>query len=365
MKKNFIKVVLSIFLVFMLAITAACSSSNTNSGSSESASSSGGEQEKTTEPIEFKLGTFAGPEHVQVKDVMVPFSEQVLEETEGRINFKLYTGAALSSPPETFDSIKTGIQDAGWIVGGYTPGQFPLHGIINLPHLSKGTAEQVSEVAYKLYEKFPEIQAEYSDVKPLWFLGTEEYVIMTNKKKVESLEDVKGLKLRAPNSEGGLIIESWGATPVSMPSNDMYDALQKGVIDGTVSSMSQLKDYNLYDVIKYITHGNFTNSIMSAPMNKSAWEKIPEGDKQILEEKFIGLPMSKMAGKAFDEQGNKAIEEGKAAGIEFIHMSKEELDKFEKASSVVTEKAIADLEAKGFPAQEIYDAAKEMFSEFE
>src|SRR5699024_920646 len=209
----------------------------------------------------------------------------------------------------------------------------------------------------KLHDTFPEIQEEYDDVKLLWVHAADPYAIITKGKAVRSFEDVKGLKLRTPCVEGGEMIEAWGATPVSLPAPEIYDALQKGVIDGGVLPVAAIKDFNLFDLVDYVTIGNFNTSVFYVSMNKDSWNKISPEDQEAIEENLIGLPMAEKAGIAFDEQKERAEEEALEAGVEFIELSDEELEKFKEASNVVTEKWIEERENEGFDAQKIYDEA--------
>lgn len=359
-------------IIFIMVFAAACGNSNssndsnnnstnesTNESANESTNESTKEEAKSVDPITFKMGHMNPPDHVQDTMSMRLFSEEIAEKTEGRVNFQIYPGGALGGPKETYDNIITGIMDAGWGLQGYVPGQFPVHSVMNLPFMADGTGTELSIIVQKLYDKYPEIQKEYEDVKPLWFHAADPYAIITNGKAVRSFEDVKGLKLRTPSQEGKLMIESWGATPVSMPAPGAYDALQKGVIDGAIFPVAALKDFNLFDVVDYVTYGNFNTSIFFELMNKDSWNKISESDQQIINE-LIGLPMAEKSGEAFDYQVVVAKKEAEEKGIEFITLEDSELQKFKDSAEVVAEQWIADMEAKGIPGQEIYDEAKRL-----
>ena len=350
MKKNISKFLLICLLSGLIIIATACGSTESSGGN------------KGNETLTLKFGHMSSTDHAQHKFSMIPFSEEVEKVTDGRVKVQIYPGGALSEPAETFDSVISGIQDIGWAPAGYSVGRFQVHSVLNMPFLTNGSAAKVSEVAQKLYEEFPAIQEEYKDVKPLWFHATDEYVIFTKGKAVRNYKDVKGLKLRAPNPEGRAMIESWGATPVSLPAPEIYDALQKGVVDGVVLPMAGLKDYNLFDTVDYVTHGSFINSLFWVAINQNSWDKISKEDQEKIEE-ILGETQAKRAGEAFDKQSEQAINEGKEAGIEFITLSEEELQKFKDASKGVSEKWIADMEAKGIPAQEIYDFAYKLMHE--
>ena len=340
--KGFSMIVIVLMFSFILS---ACS------GNSEESSGKGDAEGKS---MEFKMGHMNSPDHVQDKWSMAPFSEEVAKATDNRVNFKIYPGGALGGPKDTYDNIVTGIMDAGWGLQGYNAGKFPVHSVLQLPFLANGNGEELSEVAQQLYDTFPEIQSEYDDVKLLWVHAADPYAIITKGKAVRSFEDVKGLKLRTPSVEAGQMIESWGATPVSLPAPEIYDALQKGVIDGGVLPVAAIKDFNLFDVVDYVTLGNFNTSLFYVTMNKNSWNKMSEENRKTVEE-LIGIPMAKKSGNAFDQQKELAEKQAKENGTEFIELDSAELDKFKESSKSVTENWLAEMKKKGIDGQKIYE----------
>ncbi|MCQ6274155.1 TRAP transporter substrate-binding protein [Bacillus sp. V3B] len=347
MQRKRFKLLIIGLMGLMLLIFTACS--NSTGGESEA----GGDGKL----IEFKFGSMDAPDHVQNSEAFATFSEDVQELTDGRVSFQMYTGGALGGPKETLDNIKTGIMDVGRGIHGYHAGTFEVQSVMNLPFLADGNGEELSVVVQKLHDTFPEIQEEYSDVKLLWVHAADPYAIITKGKAVRSFEDVKGLKLRTPSAEGGEMIESWGATRVSIPAPEIYDAMQKGVIDGGVLPIAAIKDFNLTDLVDYVTIGNFNTNLFYVSMNKDSWNKISPDDQKLIEEKYLGLPMAQKAGQAFDGQKERAEEEAKAAGTEFITLSEDELTKFKDVSKVVTEDWLSKMEKKGIDGQKIYDEA--------
>ena len=351
-KKRF-KVSMVGLLALVLLIFTACSSGASGD------SAAGGEGKGT----EFKFGSMDAPDHVQNLETFTNFSKDVEELTEGRVSFQMFTGGSLGGPKETLDNLTTGIMDVGRGIHGYNAGKFEVQTVMNLPFLADGTAAELSVVTQKLHDTFPEIQEEYSDVKLLWAHAADSYAIITKGKQVKSFEDVKGLKLRTPSTEGGEMIASWGATPVSLPAPEIYDALQKGVIDGGVLPIAAIKDFNLTDVIDYVTIGNFNTNLFYVSMNKDSWNRISSEDQKLIEENFSGVSMAEKAGQAFDGQKERAEKEAKEAGVEFIILSEDEINKFKEPAKVVTEDWLSKMEKKGIDGQKIYDEAVKLIQE--
>lgn len=342
MDKHILKIIIIICLiVLVVSMTSGCEAKSS-------------ENEKT---VIFNFGSMDSPEHVQNTVTFPAFAREVEKLTNGRVAFRMYVSGTLGGPNETLDNIVTGLMDIGRGIHGYNTGKYPVQSVLNLPFLAEGNAKELSIIAQKLYDTFPEIQHEYWDVKPLWIHASDPYAIITKGKVVRNFEDVKGLRLRTPSEEGSKMLESWGATPVSMGAPDIYDAIQKGVIDGGLLPIAAIKDFNLTNVIDYVTIGYFNTNLFYVSMNEDSWGKFKPEEQRLIEEKLIGLPMAKKAGQAFDNQKMKAEEEAKIAGVEFIELPEEEINKFKKASKSVVENWIIKMKVEGIDGQKIYDEA--------
>lgn len=350
------KSLVSGLMVLSLAVLAACGGGAAEPavGSGSNGSNSGGGASAPAQVVELKAGHMNSPQHVQDALVMRPFLQELEKATEGRVKSEIYPGAALASPPTSYDAAVTGIADIMWGLQGYTAGKFPLTSVINLPFIDGGNAESMSRSLWEVYEAFPEIQKEYSEVKPLYFHASDSYQIVTRGKQVKTLEDIKGLKLRATSAEANALIAAWGGTPVSMPMPDMYDALQKGVVDGGVIPIAAIKDFNLGDVVDYVTTGDFHNAAFFVVMNKNSYAKLSPEDQKTLDG-MIGADMSAKAGAAFDTNVAEAMKIVEEKGIEVYELPEAELQRFKDAGKGVTEQWIADMEAKGLPGQAVYD----------
>jgi len=311
--------------------------------------------------VDFKLAHFMSPKHVQHTDMMVPFAEEVKKATDGRVKITIYPGGALGQPPQQYDATATGIVDIAYGLHSYTPGKFPLVSVLELPFMVT-SGKHGSNVLWRLYEKFPQIKAEHPGVKILWLWTHDTGQILTNK-PIRTMSDLRGLKLRCPSASQKNVIQAWGATPVMAPISQLYETLQKGVVDGTVTPVSAIYDFNLQEVSKYLTLGDFYVCTFFMAMNKDAWNKISVKDQEIING-LIGKRMSEKSGAIYDSAAKLGYEACNKTSLDIYKLPPHELAKWKKALLPLHEKWVEDVEAKGLPGKAIYDAAIRFAEEY-
>jgi len=170
-----------------------------------------------------------GPSHA-----LQPWVKQVEEATKGRVKIEVYPSQTLIKGIDMWKGIRSGIADIGWCVQGYWPEQTPLSDVMSLPFLPISSAEKGSEALWKLYEKFPSVQKEFNEIQPL-VLYTSSPNLLVSKKQVRTLEDFKGLKLRVLGGPPTEMAKALGAVPTLIPMPDVYQSLDKGVVDGAAA----------------------------------------------------------------------------------------------------------------------------------
>jgi TRAP-type C4-dicarboxylate transport system substrate-binding protein len=197
-----------------------------------------------------------------------PWVKKVEEATKNRVKIDIFPAQTLAKGPDIWNAVKSGVADMGWCWHGYWPDMTPLSDILHLLGLSFKSAEQASEILWRLYEKFPAIQREYKDFQLLLLYAGDPRFLITNKKQVKTLEDIKGMKMRTPGGPPTEQLKALGAVPVLIPMPDVYQSLDKGVVDGNVISWEAIYSFRLYEVVKYYTFAPLTSTYFSIPMNK-------------------------------------------------------------------------------------------------
>ncbi|KAB2956776.1 MAG: TRAP transporter substrate-binding protein [Rhizobiaceae bacterium] len=303
---------------------------------------------------ELKLADFQPPTHFVVKNVYEPFAARIAEKTGGDVTVKVYMGGELGpGPAEQYNRAVDGVTDIAFGLPGYTASNFPKTLLTELPGVisaDTGTARMNANVDL--------LSDEYKRVVLLGIWNNAPNIIFTASKPIRALADLKGLKIRVPSRNAGLVVEAWGASPVSMPAPEIYNAMQTGVIDGAMTDATTLGAFKLAEVTKYVTTGmDTTISSFFLIMNRDSFEGLSEDQRKVVLE--AGRDAAMNGNKAWLGIADKALS-GFAAteGKEVITLADEKAAEFDAASAAVLDKVVADAEAQGIAAKAFIDALK-------
>lgn len=211
------------------------------------------------------------------QNATMPWLKNIEEATNNEVSIETYFGETLLKARDSWDAIKTGVADIGWMSIAYWPGRAPMSDAFGLPGLKYKTAADLSGAMWKAYEKYPEMQAEYikGGIRPLIFFCTEPYSLFTTKKQVKTLEDLKGLKIRALGGAPTTQMKALGAVPLSIPMPDNYISLQKGVIDGLGAPAEAVVNWRFFEVVRFCTEAPLPVAYHMMGVGEKQWQKLP------------------------------------------------------------------------------------------
>ena len=307
---------------------------------------------KINNPGELKFAVSMPAGHPITTDAFEVWARRVESATLNRVKITVFPGDTLISPTTAYEAVKRGACDIAMLIQPYEPNRFPLTMVMNLP-LDFPNAVVPSKVAWMIYQKFPEIQEEYKDVKLLFFYSTSPYQIHTAKKAIRKLKDFKGLLIRVGDQVDKAIVEALGGIPEFMYMPDSYLALSKGVIDAHMSPFGPMKGFRTAEVTRFhIENANLHTSIFGIIMNLKKWQKLPlEIRKRI--QSVSGLEAAELFGNVFDRTDLDTIKFMKDKGDTFIHLSEGERREWQKSLDVIVKDWVKRVEALGKPGRQI------------
>jgi len=296
---------------------------------------------------ELKLAHFSSTKYHLHNEMFLPLSEQLSEATGGATTIRVYPGGELGKGPvKQYDRVIDGVADIAYALPGYTASQFKKTLLVELPGVVPGN----EDITRKMWANIDMLDREFRRTKLLGLWSAEPAKLLMADKKIEKMSDLAGLKIRVPSKNTGRVIEAWGATAVSMPITQVYQALETGVVDGVLVDTSVLTSFKLGEVVKYVTTGmDGSNSLFMLVMNRDSWESL-DADTQAKLEAMTGADMSQGGHVTMSTAGVKALETWEAEGGEVVRLSPEAAAEFDAASASLAEALIAELEADGIDA---------------
>jgi len=271
--------------------------------------------------------------------------KEVESRTNGRVKITFYPGGTLINAPLMYDGIVKGIADIGWSFLAYTRGKFPLSEVVDLP-LGYKSGYVATRLANEFYKEFK--PKELEDVKVMYLHAHGPGILLTAKKPVHNLEDLKGIKIRATGLSAK-IVQALGGAPVGMPISDAYDALRTGVVEGISVTIEALQQWKLADYIKYVTenYGSAYTTTGFCVMNKNKWNSLPPDVQKIIED--INKEWIEKTGQLWDQLDKEGRVFAQNKGVKFIHLSKEEDEKWASRVRPILDDYVKSMQTKNLP----------------
>ena len=287
------------------------------------------------------------------------YIEMVEKESNGRIKIEYYPAQQLGKMKDLLKLCQGGMTDIAYIAPSFYAGQLPLNTVMTLPFWT--TAMEGTEIYQALVQESPELADEFKkyNIRPLSVFATSQYDVGTVKKKVTKPEDLKGLRLKTSGGIFDKIAQQFGIIPVTVASPEVYEATQRGIVDGNIFSLASVKGYRVNELEKYHTLGLRLGGFPSMyAINDRAWKKLPEDLQKIL----TGSAEKIAAVFAFvwDKKNEELAEEFTKAGMEIYQVSEAERAIWDAPLEGIEKVWIEDMDKMKRPGQKVFDRFKEI-----
>ncbi len=288
------------------------------------------------------------------------WAKEIEKRTNGRVKITIHYSGTLTDPVNCYEGVVTDISDIGHSCLAYTRGRFPLMEVLDLPGYPLN-ALVPTRVTEDFYRKF--MPKELADTHVLYMHAHLPGTITTVKKPVRSLEDMKGLRIRSTGL-ATKIVEALGATPVAMTKGDQYDAMRKGVVDGTVSTPNELLGWKVAEVAQYSTLlldvGYVT--AMFITMNNDKWKSLPPDIQKVFTE--VSNEWVEYTGKEWNRMEIEGYQHGKKVGHTFIYLTPQEQARWRNAVKPLQDDYVKATESKGLPGKEAVEYRRQLIEKY-
>lgn len=281
----------------------------------------------TDDAVELSYGSQYSPTH-PFSRADIAWMNFVHEESKGAIRIKPYWGGGLLSAEESMLEVRHGVVDIGLVTPIYLrAGAHMLRTQAGFYGGSRGYDDQLA-VYRCISQEFPDFAHEMAGLKVFAVQGGNLPGVLTRSKPVTSLEDFRGLRLRAP-VELTPVLKELGADPVNMPMGEVYSALAKGVIDGVVAPADTLQSLHFNEVAKHFSTVSFARGAYPArAMSMKVWDRLPPAAKDVLE-RSIPVWEDAMKQEITTAQA-KGEDFGRKEGIDFVAFNAEDQAKLDE-----------------------------------
>jgi TRAP-type C4-dicarboxylate transport system substrate-binding protein len=253
------------------------------------------------------------------------FQRLISERLKDKVELKYLGGPEVVSSFEQFEALRNGVVDVILGAAAYYTGQVPEASAMLLAQKSSADLRKTG-----YFDLMREIHAKKGGVVYLANLSGVPNVgfRLYTKKKVDKA-DLSGFKIRVSPVYVPLV-EGLSGTPVTMPMNDVYTAIERGVVDGYGATYLGIMDFALHEVTKYVVDIPFYSKDNALLMNAQTWEKLPADVREELEK--ISIEVENQMADFFTKKTGEEDKLLKDAGLEFIRLNEAETAKYYDAA---------------------------------
>lgn len=323
-----------------------------------------GAEKAVTKPIVLKFATFF-PEVNTIAQFNVWWAKEIEKRTGGRVTFEFYWAGSLVKARDLARATGRGICDVALMATGYTRANFPITGIYEAVYITE-KPDAACRAMSELFESEEALRTEWknNNLKLLFFdmLGPN---IFGFRKKVESLEELQGLKIRTAGKMTN-VTKKLGATAVSMSSSEIYEAMDRGLLDGyTNTSLASAATRSFPEVAPYMLDPRMGNyACVETAMNLRTWNKLPSDIKDIISQvskEVLGKSVEIMMADE-DRVMKKMNTDWKAT---LYVLSPDQVEKWKALVLPTHDEFVAELEKKGLPGKALFNSYKALTKKYE
>ena len=314
-----------------------------------------------------KIHHFLSPNSTAQQKLLGPWCEKIAKESNNGLKCQIYPAMQLGgTPPQLFDQAKDGVADIVWTVPTYQAGRFIKSEVFELAFMTK-TATGGSRAFWEYLQK--NSMDEFKGTKLILAHVHDGAVLHFASKQVKTLEDLKGLKIRAPTRIGTRMLSALGATPVQMPAPQVTEAISKGVVDGASLPWEVVPALKVHEVTKFHTETapgqrKMSNTIFVIAMNEAKYNSLPANLKKVIDANS-GAEASAWAGQVWDGTLEPARKLANERGNSITDLSASEYQRWEKATEVVAQEWVKDVSAKGADGKKLLDSARALLNQYD
>ena len=281
------------------------------------------------------------------------FAAEVEKKSNGQLKFEIYPAASLMKAVPQYKALSTGALDMSLYPLAYAGGEFPEANLTLMPAVitsyEQGLRWKDALIGKELMRLLEERNVKI--ITWIWQAGG----IASKGKPVVSPDDAKGMKVRGGSREMDLMIKAAGGAVTNVASNEIYSAMQSGVLDAALTSSTSLISFRLHETSNFLTTGrkhSFWFMFEPLLMSKKSFDALTPAQQKLVVE--VGASLEKFGMEAARADDQRVVDVYLKAGHKVNDMEKEAFDKWRE---VAKNSAWKDFEEKVKNGKQLFDMA--------
>jgi TRAP-type C4-dicarboxylate transport system substrate-binding protein len=290
------------------------------------------------------------------------FAEEVDQRTDGQVTAEIFpSNSLIEDPTEQYEAITQGTSDMSVFPLDYASGDVPAFSITLMPTMVRNHEQSQNWQEAEIGQRIQELTEE-NDVKILTWVWNAGAIGVRSGDPIVSPDDVQGGNVtRAAGPRIEQMLERVGFGLSSMPSSDIYNAMQTGTLDSAITSTGSFSSYRLYEQVSGYTSptGGYMFWFMFEPLiiGMDQFEQLSPEEQDAVEE--AGAELQDYAYEAAAEDDVRVDEEFEENGVDVVQMNEESFEQWQEASQPVWESFAEEVEG----GQELIDLADQVPAE--
>jgi TRAP-type C4-dicarboxylate transport system substrate-binding protein len=276
------------------------------------------------------------------------FFKGLEDATGGLVTAEYNMAGVMGKPGDAYTRLVSGVTSVSQFGPAYMPGVFPMYSMFYNPIRSPSIEVFVKAMTGMQQKGY--FDKDFADVKILGLFGAGPFILFTTNKKISSVKDIEGMKVRAANDAFVEVCQLLKSAPVTMPSGEVYLNLQKGVVDGAWWVTDAIVTDKVFEVTKYLWNAQMGVFPHVIAMSKTVWNSLPQSGRDYLDKGWINYSIAWAQENDVKRPSSMKVFSD-APGHEIVDLSDAEWGNLSSALSPIWNKWISGNEAKGLPGK--------------
>ena len=291
---------------------------------------------------------------------LVPWARKLEGESGGRLRVQVFPAMQLGgAQPQLYDQARDGVVDFAMVQFGATPGRFPRVEAFEVPFVAHPLAAPNARAVQAFAERHM-VGTELRDVR-LICAWAHDAGALHAARKVERMEDIRGMRLRFSTRLSGEALSALGAAPIGMPVTQVPEAVSTRVLDGAMIPWEIVPAIRLHEMVRFHTEfpgtPTFWTSVFAVVMNRARYDSLPPDLRAVIDANS-GPETAVFASAPWDRQSPVAAEAARRRGNTITPLPEDEVARWRRTVQPVTDAWIAASRERGVDGGALLEEAR-------